>query len=87
MKSIVYTPREWEIIKFKIETDYGKTVFMIRSKTIKTLGFSVREHQVYVRQPPYEGFTPTIYDGGYKYEMHLDFVNESARLMFMLKYC
>lgn len=57
--------------------EYPRTVFMLRDKMKRTLGFTVREHREYV---------PKMDGGYYENQIHLDFYSENKRTMFLLKY-
>jgi len=77
MKSIVLTVGQWQRIRTELQTEYPKTVFMLRDKMKKVLGFTVREHKEWFPKP----------DGGYsEYQIHLDFYSENKRTMFLLKF-
>lgn len=77
MKPIVLTVSQWQQIRTKLQTAYPKTVFMLRDKMKRVLGFTVREHKEWV---------PKM-DGGHSdYQIHLDFYSENKRTMFLLKF-
>jgi hypothetical protein len=77
MKSIILTVNQWQQVRTELQTEYPKTVFMLRDKMKRVLGFTVREHKEWV---------PKM-DGGYSdYQIHLDFYSENKRTMFLLKF-
>lgn len=74
MKAIRLTASQWSVVRKELQTEYPKTVFMLRDKMRRTLGFTVRE---------YNEYNPT---GFHKFEIHLDFYSENKRTMFLLKF-
>ena len=77
MKSIVLSVGQWKIIRSELQTEHSKTVFMLREKMKRVLGFTVREHNEWIIKP----------DGGYgEHQIHLDFYSEKKRTMFLLKF-
>ena len=77
MKSIVLTVGQWKTIRSELQTEHSKTVFMLREKMKRVLGFTVREHNEWIIKP----------DGGYgEHQIHLDFYSENKRTMFLLKF-
>ena len=77
MKSIILTVSQWQQVRAELQTEYPRTVFMLRDKMKRVLGFTVREHNEWVIKP----------DGGYgDYQIHLDFYSENKRTMFLLKF-
>ena len=77
MKSIVLTVGQWKTIRSELQTEHSKTVFMLREKMKRVLGFTVREHNEWIIKP----------DGGYgDHQIHLDFYSEKKRTMFLLKF-
>jgi hypothetical protein len=77
MKPVVLTVNQWKHIRTELHTEHPKTVFMIRDKMKRVLGFTVREHKAWISKP----------DGGYSdYQIHLDFYSERKRTMFLLKF-
>ena len=77
MKSIILTVDQWKTIRKDLQEEYPKTVFMIRDKMKRVLGFTVREHKEFYPKP----------DGGsYEFRIHLDFYSERKRTMFLLKF-
>ncbi len=77
MKPVILTVKQWKTIRKLLQEEYPKTVFMLRDKMKRVLGFTVREHKAFIQKP----------DGGY-YDMqiHLDFYSENKRTMFLLKF-
>jgi hypothetical protein len=77
MRPVVLTVNQWISIKEELHTEYPLTVFMLRSKMKRVLGFTVREHKTWIPKP----------DGGYSdFQIHLDFYSENKRTMFLLKF-
>ena len=75
MKSVVLSVDQWKVIRTELQTEYPKTVFMIRDKMKRVLGFTVREHKRWD-----EGVVNMMF------EIHLDFYSENKRTMFLLKF-
>lgn len=87
MKAVILKHREWDDIFAKIKGDYAGTpsVYLLRSKMKDTLGFTVREHTVYRDGTDVEyGDFDDWRD--FRTEIHLDFYDEAARTMFLLRY-
>ncbi len=77
MQAIKLTVEQWQRIRVELQTEHPKTVFMLRDKMKKVLGFTVREHKEWV---------PKM-DGGYsEMQIHLDFYSVNKRTMFLLKF-
>ena len=77
MSTIKISTETWKLIRADLQTQYPKTVFMLRDKMKQVLGFTVREHNEWVIKP----------DGGYgDYSIRLDFYSEKKYTMFLLKY-
>lgn len=75
MKPITYTQSEWNDIWERIKSDYPPSVYLLRDRMRKKLGFTPREH--------------TYWDTKrmkYKTLIYLDFYDEKYRTMFLLKY-
>lgn len=77
MKPVRLSVEQWKRIREELQTEYPRTVFMLRNKMRQVLGFTVREHSEWVGKP----------DGGYSdYSIHLDFYSEHKRTMFLMKF-
>lgn len=77
MSTIKINVAVWKKIRNDLQTQYPKTVFMLRSKMKQVLGFTVREHNDWI---------PKM-DGGYtELVICLDFYSEKKYTMFLLKY-
>jgi hypothetical protein len=78
MKALKISLNQWQKILVEISKHHPRSVWMVRPKMRRVLGFTPREH------------TEWIEDGdiGSKHTktIHLDFYDESKRTMFMLKY-
>ena len=75
MKAVVLTIEQWKKIREELQTEHPKTVFMLRDKMKRVLGFTVREHKQWD-----DGVVNLIH------EIHLDFYSENNRTMFLLKF-
>ena len=77
MPTVNLTVSQWQRIREEMHNEHPKTVFMLRDKMKRVLGFTVREHNEWVIKP----------DGGYgEHSIRLDFYNERKYTMFVLKY-
>jgi hypothetical protein len=77
VSTLKLTVRQWQQIREDLHTEHPKSVFMLKDKMRRVLGFTVREHNEWVIKP----------DGGYgDHSIRLDFYNERKYTMFMLKY-
>ena len=98
MKPIVMTPGEWDKILEKIKSREKPSVYLSRTKMKAVLGFTVRAHQEYVKDPDYVrrpqdddkwfNMEPGGWYEGKKHmtTVHLDFYDEEKRTMFLLRY-
>ena len=97
-KPIVMSPGTWDVILEKIKSREKPSVYLSREKMKAVLGFTVREHQEYVKDLDYvkrpqddnEWFNMEP-GGWYEGKKHittirLDFYDEQKRTMFLLKY-
>ena len=77
MRPVILNVEQWKTIRTELQTEHSKTVFMLREKMKRVLGFTVREHNEWAIKP----------DGGYgEHQIHLDFYSEKKRTMFLLKF-
>ena len=77
MRPVILNVKQWKTIRTELQTEHSKTVFMLREKMKRVLGFTVREHNEWIIKP----------DGGYgDHQIHLDFYSERKRTMFLLKF-
>jgi hypothetical protein len=77
MRPVILNVKQWKTIRTELQTEHSKTVFMLREKMKRVLGFTVREHNEWIIKP----------DGGYgDHQIHLDFYSEKKRTMFLLKF-
>ena len=77
MKPVILSVSQWQTIRAELQTEHPRTVFMLRDKMKRVLGFTVREHNEWVIKP----------DGGYgEHSIHLDFYSERKYTMFLLKF-
>lgn len=84
MKPVVLTVEQWKAIRKELQTEYPKTVFMIRDKMKRVLGFTVREHKAWIDKPEVAG--DDLNFGYYQFQIHLDFFSENKRTMFLMKF-
>lgn len=75
---ITLTHYKWRELRERIAADYGRGVLLLRGKTKRELGFTVREHKDSIKQP--NGDTLV---GFY---ICLDFYDDAKETMFRLKY-
>lgn len=68
---ITFTPYEWQELRERMATDYGRGVLLLRGKTKRELGFTVREHHD---------------TDEYRTIICLDFYDDAKETMFRLKY-
>jgi hypothetical protein len=99
VSTIKLTVNQWRKIRTELHTEHPKTVFMIKDKMKRVLGFTVREHNEWVTDPHAYTEEPTTLsklidfdqDGWYKGKRHehsirLDFYSERKYTMFLLKF-
>lgn len=77
MKALKISSNQWQKILIEIAKHHPRSVWMVRPKMRKVLGFTPREHTEWIEDE---------YKTGYTTKIHLDFYDESKRTMFMLKY-
>ena len=75
MKPVVLTQRQWNSVLEQIKKNHPRSVWLIRDKMKRVLGFTPRDHTDYTQD-----------DHRYRYTVHLDFFDEQQRTMFLLKY-
>ena len=96
MSTLKITVNQWQRIRADLHTEHPKSVFMLKDKMKRVLGFTVREHNEWVDDKvsdDKDGFDlfSVQNDGWYKGKRHehsirLDFYNERKYTMFLLKY-
>ena len=96
MPTLKLTVEQWRKIRADLHTEHPKTVFMIKDKMKRVLGFTVREHTEWVDDRVSDdrgGFDlfSTMQEGWYKgnrheYSIRLDFYNERKYTMFLLEF-
>ena len=94
MSTVSLTPEQWKRIRAELHTEYPKSVFMLKDKMRRVLGFTVREHTEWVKvdpQPDGPDWLDTSQEGWYRdrrheYSIRLDFYNERKYTMFLLKF-
>lgn len=87
MKPLVLTTKQWSTVKQEIDKHHPRSVTMIRRRMREVLGFTPREHEVYLGN--YDDVSmEDKFKGRYGYlkSIHLDFYDEAKRTMFLLKY-
>ena len=82
MKALRLTTNEWHEIIQQIAKHHPKSVWMVRPKMRKVLGFTPRDHEEWV----VIDHTGDRERRMLKKEVHLDFYDEAKRTMFLLKY-
>ena len=98
-KPIVMTPSQWDGVLKRIKQREKPSVYLSRKKMKAVLGFTVRDHREYVKDPDYvkppqdqdSEWYPIIQLGWYEgktsqHTVRLDFYDEQKRTMFLLKY-
>ena len=95
-KPVVMRSEQWGTVLERIKQREKPSVYLSREKMKETLGFTVRDHREYVKDPNYVKLPSTgewhelelgWYEG--KTNVHtvrLDFYDEQKRTMFLLKY-
>lgn len=97
-KPVVMTPSQWNTVLDRIKQREKPSVYLSRSKMKEVLGFTVRDHREYVKDPDYVS-RPQDKDEWYTMEpagwfegkmnvhtVRLDFYDDQKRTMFLLKY-
>jgi len=96
-KPIVMLPEQWEAVLKQIKQRERPSVYLSRTKMKEGLGFTVRDHREYVKDPnyiraPQDGEWFNLVQLGWfegKTNVHtvrLDFYDDQKRTMFLLKY-
>ena len=96
-KPLVMLPSQWSKVLEEIKKREKPSVYLSRTKMKEVLGFTVREHREYVKdpnyvRPPEDGEWFNIVPIGWyegknsEHTIRLDFYNEQKRTMFLLKY-
>lgn len=97
MKPVTMEPQQWAAIFERIKQKEKPSVYLSRTKMKEVLGFTVRDHREYVKDPNYvkrpdDGEWYNMEPAGWfegKTSVHtvrLDFYDEQKRTMFLLKY-
>ena len=73
-RPVIMTLEEWERVFDNIQKRERPSVYLIRSKMQKVLGFTVRSHNEWDK------------DSKNTHTIRLDFYNAEKRTMFLLKY-
>ena len=96
-KPIVMTPSQWSSVLERIRQREKPSVYLSREKMKAVLGFTVRDHREYVKDPNYvrpldnSDWFPVLELGWYEgknaqHTVRLDFYDDQKRTMFLLKY-
>ena len=97
-KPVVMTPDQWLTILYRIKQREKPSVYLSRTKMKDVLGFTVRDHREYVKDPDYVRLPQDKDDWFYmepagwfegKINVHtvrLDFYDDQKRTMFLLRY-
>ena len=84
-KPLILTMKSWDTIYRLIAKDYPPSVLLIRAKMKAVLGFTNRQHEVWIDQEV--NIKDVSYGTRFRVTtMHLDFYNEPKRTLFLLKY-
>ena len=96
MSTLKLTVSQWQRIREDLHLEHPKSVFMLKDKMRRVLGFTVREHTEWVDDKvsdDKDGFDlfSVQTDGWHKGKRHehsirLDFYNERKYTMFLLKH-
>ena len=100
MKPLQIEMSKWIILLEQLHNDYPTSVMAIKEKTKRVLGFTSREHHIWIPNQQYkmelkklQKLNDDDWDlinaparGRYKNVMHLDFYSEEKRTFFILKY-
>lgn len=73
--TLVLSKKQWTTVYNQIRKEYSPASVLISWRLKETLGFTVRQHKGY-----------DAVNGHIKYDVRLDFYNESAMTFFQLKY-
>ena len=97
-KPVVMSPNQWLTILHRIKQREKPSVYLSREKMKEVLGFTVRDHREYVKDPDYvcrpqdkdewHNMEPAGWFEG-KMNVHtvrLDFYDDQKRTIFLLKY-
>ena len=98
-KPVVMSPSQWDTVLDRIKQREKPSVYLSREKMKEVLGFTVRDHREYVKDPDYEARLPQDKDdwsymepaGWFEGKMNvhtvrLDFYDDQKRTMFLLRY-
>lgn len=83
MSTLKLTVSQWQRIRTDLHTEHPKSVFMLKDKMKRMLGFTVREHSEYIYKPSDHNSFDTA---SHEHSIRLDFYNERKYTMFLLKY-
>jgi len=97
VKPVTMEPRQWVAILERIKQKEKPSVYLSRTKMKEVLGFTVRDHREYVKDPEYvrrpqDDEWYNMEPGGWyegkrsEHTVRLDFYDEQKRTMFLLKY-
>jgi hypothetical protein len=91
MKTLVLTPNNWRSIRDVLHQEQPRSVLALRNKMKDVLGFTIREHRVWVegKVDPVHITDGIIIDeryGQYVDQVHLDFYDERKRDFFLLRF-
>jgi len=97
-KPIVMSPRQWVGVLEMIKQREKPSVYLSRSKMKDVLGFTVRDHREYVKDPDYVKLPDNAWSNPFaggdswyegktsEHTVRLDFYDDQKRTMFLLKY-
>lgn len=86
MKSIKLSEPDWATLHDRIKQDYPKSVWLVREKMRRVLGFVPREHEEWKPQDFND-----IRSKGWEFRfpittIYLDFYDDKKKTMFVMKY-
>lgn len=84
MRPVKLTVEQWQAIRKELQTEHPRTVFMLRDKMKRILGFTVREHKAWIDKPATAG--DDLNFGYTEFQIHLDFYSQNKRTMFLMKF-
>ena len=94
---ITMSPSQWNTVLANIKQRERPSVYLSREKMKNVLGFTVRDHREYVKDPNYvrplddSDWFPVLELGWFEgktsqHTVRLDFYDDQKRTMFLLKY-
>lgn len=85
-KSIKLSEPDWATLHDRIKQDYPKSVWLVRDKMRRVLGFVPREHKEWRSYDPNTIIKDHWWGHGPTITIYLDFYDDSKKTIFLLKY-